>query len=46
MPVKISVKRMNESRVVLQDKPVMSFMDAYKIVKEQYKNAFEYLRDK
>lgn len=46
MPVKISVKRINESRFVPQDKPAMSFMDAYKIVKEQYKNAFEYLRDK
>ena len=46
MPVKISVKHLNESRFVPQDKPAMSFMDAFEIVKKQYKDAFDYLRDK
>lgn len=44
--MKISVKQRTESRFVTQDKPAMSFMDAFEIVKKQYKDAFDYLRDK
>ena len=46
MPVKISVKRINESRFVPQDKPAMSFMDAVELAMARHRDALEYLRDK
>lgn len=44
--MKISLKRRNESRFVPLDKPAMPLTDAFEIVKKQYKDAFDYLRDK
>lgn len=46
MPIKISVKRMNESRFVPQDKPAMSLMDAVELAMVRHKDALDYLRDK
>lgn len=46
MPVKISVKRINESRFVPRDKPVMPLMDAVDLALIRHKDALEYLRDK
>lgn len=46
MPIKISVKRMNESRFVPQDKPAMSLMDAVELALVRHKDALDYLRDK
>lgn len=46
MTVKISVKRINESRFVPLDKPAMSLMDAVELALIRHKDALEYLRDK
>lgn len=46
MPVKISVKHVNESRFVPQDKPAMSLMDAVELAMIRHKDALEYLRNK
>jgi len=46
MPVKISVKRIDESRFVPLDKPAMPLMDAVELAMVRHKDALEYLRDK
>lgn len=46
--ITIHTHHKNESapKFVPLDKPLMSVMDAFAIVKEKYKDAFEYLEDK
>lgn len=46
MSVKISVKRINESRFVPLEKPAMSLMDAVELAMVRHRDALEYLRDK
>lgn len=46
MPVKISIKRMNESRFVPRDKPAMPLTDAVELALVRHRDALEYLRDK